>query len=113
MDLSVFARWRLRLADMEYQMFNVDVDVELRILLHLYLGKNSTDRKSLLGHFKLDRITMRSRISSLINRKLIVSTISDSDRREKHYSLTPAGHKLLKAYRDEVVKLTFVGGGQE
>ena len=108
MDLSAFARWRLRLAELECQMFNVDVDVELRILLHLYLGKNSIDRKSLLSHFKLDRITMRSRITSLINRKLIVSTVSNIDRREKHYSLTPAGHNLLTTYRDEVFKLTFI-----
>ena len=108
MDLALFVQWRLRLALLDTEMFQEESSVELRILLYIYLNKGLIDRKTLLDQFNLDRITMRTRIRTLINRKLIKVEESEIDRRQKNYLILQGGVKLLRDYRDEVIKKTFL-----
>ncbi|MEN9754356.1 MAG: hypothetical protein RLZ07_738 [Pseudomonadota bacterium] len=108
MDLTSFAHWRLRLSSVESNLIGAESDIRLRILLILLLNRTTTDRKTLLSHFKLDRITMRSYINALIDETLIIASESATDRRQKHYSLTHKGITLMKTYRDQALKITFV-----
>lgn len=110
MDLTSFAQWRLRLSTVESNMVGAETDIRLRIMLILLLNKSTTDRKTLLSHFKLDRITMRGYINGLIDEALIDVNENDRDRRQKHYALTQNGLKLMKTYRDQALKVTFVTG---
>ena len=108
MNLLVFAQWRLRVADLEQEIFHDSPNVNLLILLYVFVSDNMMDRKSLLKHFNLDRITMRWHINSLIENELIAANESATDRRQKEYSVTPRGIRLLKDYRNEVIKRTFL-----
>ena len=108
MDLTSFAHWRLRLAAVESETVGAETDIRLRIMLILLLNKTATDRKTLLSHFKLDRITMRNHINALIDQSLIKVDINSADRRQKHYSLTENGLKSLKNYHVQALKITFV-----
>jgi DNA-binding MarR family transcriptional regulator len=113
MDLTLFAQWRLRLAAVESNAIGAESDIRLRILLILLLSRSTTDRKTLLSHFKLDRITMRAYINALIDETLITVSTSATDLRQKHYSLTQKGVMLMKTYRDQAIKITFVTGDDE
>ncbi|MEI6572371.1 MAG: hypothetical protein WCO61_02380 [Alphaproteobacteria bacterium] len=113
MDLTLFAQWRLRLALVESSMMGAETDIRLRVLLILLLNKTPTDRKTLLSQFKLDRITMRTYINTLIDEAVINVSESAADRRQKLYSLTEKGMMLMKAYRDQALKITFVTAEDE
>ena len=113
MDLTLFAQWRLRLASVESSIMGAETDIRLRVLLILLLNKTPTDRKTLLSHFKLDRITMRTCINALIDETVINVSESANDRRQKLYSLTDKGVMLMESYRDQALKITFVMGDNE
>ncbi len=108
MDLTSFAHWRLRLSAVESDTIGAETDIRLRIMLILLLSKTTTDRKTLLSYFKLDRITMRGYLNTLVDEELIDVNESTVDRRQKHYALTQNGLKLMKAYRDQALRVTFV-----
>ena len=108
MEINLFAKWRLRIQELDAHMFGAYDNLELRILLILYLNKAPLERKILIAQFKLDQITMRTHINSLIGRGLIAVSTNAADRRKKHYELTTAGQNLLNAYSDALLKATFV-----
>jgi DNA-binding MarR family transcriptional regulator len=113
MDLTLFAQWRLRLATVESSAIGAESDIRLRVLLILLLNKTPTDRKTLLSHFKLDRITMRTYINALIDEEVINVSESAADRRQKLYSLTEKGMMLMQSYSDQALKITFVTAEDE
>ena len=108
MNLLLFTQWRLRLAELEEELFQIASNVNLKILLYIYVNNNVLERKLLLKHFSLDRVTMRSHINSLVEGHLIVVNENSIDRRRKEYTVTPHGIKLLREYRNEVIKRTFL-----
>lgn len=108
MNLLLFTQWRLRLAELEEELFQIASNVNLKILLYIYVNNNVLERKLLLKHFSLDRVTMRSHINSLVEDNLIVVNENSIDRRRKEYSVSPRGIKLLGEYRNEVIKRTFL-----
>ena len=75
-------------------------------MLLLYLHQNPLERMALLSKFKLDRITMRTRINTLIARSLVSEAADPADKRKKLYTLTKRGITLLQDYKAEVTKLT-------
>ncbi len=108
LDLVLFAKWRLRIAELDLRIFQRECDVELRLIILLYLNQSPLERTALLSQFKLDRITMRTRIAALIERNLVSEVANPADKRKKRYSLTKRGVALLQDYKSEVTKLTLV-----
>ena len=108
MNLLLFAQWRLRLAELEDELFQTSANVSLKILLNILVNNNVLERKLLLSNFSLDRVTMRWHINSLVEDELIVVSENTTDRRRKDYSITPRGILLLREYRNEVIKRTFL-----